>query len=126
MENVNSAESLREALRQFYGSDTLYRSPLNRSVVYTEGVKHFADAVGGYWLLDILATEPAILKEAREFADVRLVVKDDRTAQLTVTDGGKGADPVVVYERHLNFTDCPVGEWQFFFENFTLMLPSER
>lgn len=124
-----AADKLRTELAQYYGSEQLYRHGLNRSVLYTDGVHRFAENAGGgaYWFLDILATEPAILREAREFAHVTLHVKEDETADLVVTDGGKdGAAPATVYTRHLNYTDCPCGKWEFYFENNTIMLPAER
>lgn len=126
---TTDADKLRAELAQFYGSETIYRHPLNRRVLYTEGVQHFAQNAGNgaYWFLDILATEPAILKEAREFAVVTLTVSADGTgARIQVTDGGKTEPEVTVFSRRLEFTDCPPGEWKFFFENLTLMLPGER
>lgn len=120
-----AARKLRDELRQFYGSETIYRHPLNKSVLYTEGVQHFADHAGAYWFLDILATEPAILKEARDFTDVKLTVTGT-SARIVVTDGDKGPGPVVVFYRVIEYTDCPPGTWEFFFENMTIMLPGER
>lgn len=128
MTKQSQADALRSELAQFYGSERLYRHPLNRNVVYTEGVQFFADSAGSgaYWLLDILATQPQILAEACSFAVVTLDVNDAATALLHVTDGDKGDGPVTVYERKLDFTDCPPGKWTFFFENLTIMLPGER
>lgn len=113
-------ETLRQELANFYGSEVFYRHPLNRSVVYTEGVQHFAEQAGAYWFLDILATEPAILEQAKDFAAVTLKVKDGK-AQLLVTDGNDGE----VFRRDIDYTDCPEGDWQFFFVGGTIMLRSE-
>lgn len=122
-----AARRLRNELLHFYGSETIYRHALNKSVLYTEGVQHFAQSAGAYWFLDILATEPAILKEARDFTKVELVVGEHNTAVINVTDGGKhGLRQQTVYTRQLDFTDCPPGTWEFFFENMTIMLPQER
>ncbi len=125
---MKTAQELKSQLAQHYGSETFFRHPFNRQAVYTEGVKCFAENAGGgaYWLLDILCTEPAILKEARDFASITLTVADG-TAILAVTDGGKdGNEPSTIFRRKIDFTDCPEGTWRFFFENMTLMLPSER
>ncbi|WP_367647233.1 DUF6876 family protein [Achromobacter animicus] len=43
-------------------------------------------------------------------------------ATITVDDG-RGNPPV--YLRRIEFTDCPEGEWKFYFTNRTIMLPSE-
>lgn len=125
MSTKEKADELRRDLAHYYGGDTVYRHIFGL-VIYTSGVKHFADAAGAYWFLDILATERAILKEADEFAVVTLTVADSR-ASIVVTDGGKdGNDPKTVFSRDISYTDCPPGEWKFFFEQRVIMLPQER
>ena len=113
-------EQLEHELADFYGSEVMYRHGLNRNVVYTEGVQYLAERVGAYWLLDILVTEPAILGQARSFAAITLTVKDEK-AVLSVTDGNDNQ----VYERRIDYTDFPAGEWKFFFTDGVLMLPGE-
>lgn len=113
-------DDLRAGLAHFYGSNVVYRHALNRNVVYTEGVQYFAEQAGAYWFLDILATEPAILKQAREFASIELKVKDDK-ATILVTDG----DDHEVYRQEIGYTDCPEGDWHFFFVGATIMLRTE-
>lgn len=121
------ASELVSNLANFYGTEQWYRHGLNRNVLFTDGVKYFADTVGAYWLLDILATEPAILKEGAEFASVTLQVATDGKAHLTVTDGGKGGrKEKIVYERNISWTDCPPGKWEFFIEGNIILLPSEH
>lgn len=112
---------LKSDLAQFTGTEVWYRHSINRRVMYSEGVKYFADKAGCYWLLDILATQPEILKQAEEFASIRLQVADDMSANLSVTDG----NDTTVYTRRIGFTDCPEGDWEFFFINNVIMLPSE-
>lgn len=107
---------------QFTGTEHWYKHTLNRSVMYTDGVQYFANTVGAYWLLDIIATEPVILKTMREgLAVIELRVDKDSTAVLTCTDG----DYNTKYTRIIEFTDAPVGVWQFFFTNDVILLPSE-
>ena len=117
------AEELRQALSNFTGSETVYRHNLNRNILYTEGVQYFAQHAGGgaYWLLDILATEPEILKQQREFASITLTVNDNTHADIVVTDG----NDKTVFQRHIGFTTCPQGAWKFFMINGTILLPSE-
>ena len=125
---MKTAQELKSKLAQHYGSETFFRHPFNRHAVYTEGVRCFAESAGNgaFWLLDILCTEPAILKEAQDFASITLTVEQGG-AVLAVTDGGKGGnEPETVFRRKLSFTDCPEGIWSFYFENMTIMLPSER
>jgi hypothetical protein len=123
---MNDTIALERALGQFCGSEQLYRHALNRRVLYSEGVQFFAEnaGAGAYWLLDILATEPAILAE--EFAHVTLKVVEGH-ANLVVTDGGKdGKSAKVVYRRDIDYTDCPLGTWELFFENMVIILPGEH
>lgn len=127
-------EQLRNDLREFHGSETAYVHALNRKVFYTEGVRHFAQNAGGgaYWLLDILASQPEILNQVRDdrFANIVLRVGTDKKAALLVDDGNDNP----VYIRHLDFTDCPAGEWQFYMESTVVgdvagamvMVPGER
>ena len=102
-----------------------WRHPLVRSFLYTDGVKHFASNAGNgaFWLLDILATEPAIkaavlnnyiayakLKVQRKKVDsnacsAELVVYQD------IDDDGEPVD--VAYRREITYTDCPPGDWVF-------------
>lgn len=116
-----TSKELQHELADFYGSESFYRHGLNRNVIYTEGVQHFAERAGASWLLDILATEPDILRQGCDFAVITLKVKDDK-ADIIVTDGNEHT----VFKRHIEFTDCPPGDWPFFFEGMTLMLPGER
>ena len=117
---TTTAETLRNELRHFTGSEQFYRPMINRNAMYTEGVQHFAEKAGAYWLLDILFTQPEIVRQGVEFAAITLEVKDD-TAVLTVTDGNKHT----VYTRSIKYTNCPEGTWKFFMADLVLMLCSE-
>jgi len=110
-------------LRQFTGSACLYKHPLYKVPQYTEGVRYFLQNAGNgaYWLLDLIATEPAIGKLAREFASIKLHVKGS-SARLWVNDGHLGKD---VYERNIEYTDCPEGTYSFYWTDNVLMLASE-
>lgn len=123
-EKITSAE-LRSQLAQFQGGDQTYRHNFARSVIYTSGVKYFADNAGGgaRWFLDILATEPKIRRQGQDFALILLKVKDSK-AKIIVTDGNDGTPGI--FKRNVDFTDCPEGEWKFYFENGMIMLPGER
>lgn len=119
---MNSSTELRSLLNGFTGSVELYTHALVSTFTYTEGVRAFAQEAGGgaYWLLDILATEPAIRKLVKDegFAGVALVVEGGKGV-ITVTDGGQDdemGNPVTktVFTRELDYTDCPAGTWEFF------------
>ncbi|MFN9476090.1 DUF6876 family protein [Acidovorax sp.] len=111
------------ALQTFTGTEQYHRHPMYREPVYTDGMRYFFQNAGqgAYWLLDILATEPAIRKQAQEFASIKLAVKDSG-AMLAVNDGDDSAN---VFERRINYTDCPEGTYQFYWVSGVLMLSRE-
>lgn len=117
------ANYLRNELSLFTGTENYYRHPFNRQSTYTDGVKHFCEIAGGgaYWLLDILMTEPEILKQQLNFASIKFVVADS-VGVLTVNDGN---DSPPVFTREIEWTTTPDGEWGFYFTDNVLMLPSE-
>lgn len=122
---MNEAQELRAQLAQHTGSEHWYRHPFNRTCAYTDGVKDFAEHAGGgaYWLLDILMTQPEILTAMRRLGIVFITLNAALgKAKLTVVED---SDIPPLYERGIDATDCPDGEWKFFFGDNVLMLPSE-
>ncbi len=112
-----------EDLQQFTGTETWYRHPLNKKVLYTEGARHVAEAGGAYWLLDEIACAQLDLPTvaAEEFQHWCLTVNADRTATLTCENG----DCDVVYSKPIEFTDFPLDEISLYFTNGVILLPSE-
>lgn len=118
-----TSEELRQELSHCYGTDDYFKNTLNPCIIHTEGFQVFLENAGSgaYWLLNILVTEPAILATQEEFASITLTVKGSK-ANLVVTDGNSNTP---TYQRHIDYTDCPEGEWQFFMYQNTLMLTTE-
>ena len=112
-----------EALRQFTGSETWYRHPLNQKVLYTDGVQYLAYHGGAYWLLDTIAISQAHVKvvAAEEFQVWTLKVNPDSTALLTCDDGNGR----IVYNQSLSFSDFPLPEIKLYFRDNVIMLPNE-
>lgn len=106
-------------LHGFTGTEHWYRHWLGR-LLYTDGVKYFADTVGAHWFLDIVATEFLILFKRSPFLSIVMQVVDGK-ADITVDDGNGN----VLYERHVDMTDCPQGTWPFYLTDGVLMLPTE-
>ena len=119
-----NTDELRLALSNFTGSGCLYQHSLNHNINYTEGVQYFAEHAGGgaYWLLDIFATEPDILKQQKEFASITLTVSNSERAEIIVNDGN---DSPPVLKRQISWTTCPEGVWKFYMIAGTILLPSE-
>lgn len=114
-------------LRQFTGTEQWYRHPLNRRMLYTDGVKCFAEEAGNgaFWLLDVMVTEVRALHDRGE--DFLHVVLDvvGSSATLRVDDGNDNS----LWSRQIEYTDCPQGVWNFYQvwdgEYSVAMLPSE-
>ncbi len=83
---------------------------------------HFAENAGGgaYWFLDIVATEVLPLLKKEPFIHIVLAAKD-RKATIKADDG----NGVVLWDREIEFTDCPDGDWRFYLADNVLMVPSE-
>lgn len=108
---------LRGALIQFTGTEQWWRhTPFN--LVYTDGVKYFAEQAGAFWFLDIVATE--IEPTKLDFAVIKLVSKDN-TGSIVVEDGNGN----VTWEKKIEYTDAPEGVWRFFIQDNIILLPSE-
>lgn len=125
---MKDANELRNALSQFTCTEGYFFNPINRNIHYTDGAAFFFENAGGgaYWLLDILLTQPEILKPLKtyHFLVVQLVVTDDMRAVLTVAND-TGSDATVYYRLDLDYTDCPVGEWMLYMLDHVILLPSE-
>ncbi len=125
---MKDANELRDALRDHSGSEQVYRHAMNAAFNYTEGARAFFQNAGGgaYWLADILATEPAIRAGVKLHGFCLAVLHvGDKGAKLIVardaqelndssgkTTGFEFDQPV--YERGIDYTDCPDGFWKFY------------
>jgi hypothetical protein len=117
------ANELKRNLSYFIGTEQWYHHPLRREMLYTDGVKFFAEHAGGgaYWFLDIVATEIFPLLAKEPFMLVELQVEDSNVCRIVVSDG----DGNEVYTKDIDYTDCPAGLWKFYLTDNVLLLPSE-
>lgn len=113
-----TANELKSVMNGYYGgSEGRTRHWANRKLVYTDGVKAVADAVGAYWLLDIIATEVAPLSlnmwefDSEHTTFFKMVVGADSTAKLWLE---RDIGEPKLWERDLDFTTFPEGEWMFY------------
>jgi hypothetical protein len=120
--NKNEPEELNTSLKQFTGTSQWYKHGLVPSLLYTDGVRYFAEHAGGgaYWFLDIVATEIFPLQKDEAFILIELNVTGS-AAEIVCTDG----DDVELYRRSIEFTDCPEGRWEFYLTDNVFLLPSE-
>jgi hypothetical protein len=108
------------------GANYFVRHWAARSLQFSDGVEQCAEA-GCMWLVDIIATE--CLKPLRDSGEVMgfvtaKVADGQADLSLSVRDGEPPA-----WSRHIDLTDMPDGEWQFFLADegtrFALILPKE-
>lgn len=124
-----NAQDLRAELSQHYGgSEVIYHHSLNKNFHYSEGMRAmFQNAgQGAYWLADILATQPEILKGIMEHGFCVGVLEVTGTrAELTVARDVRGQEnhaghvigydyQDIAYERAIDYTDFPEGLWKFY------------
>lgn len=116
--------NLAEQLKQFIGTEQWHRHPLNRNMLFTDGVKFIADTGGThgcYWLLDIIATEAMAHHKTEPMVVTTLTVGTDETATMTIDDGnGKK-----LTKRDLTYTDMDPGTWVIWLVDNVALLPSE-
>lgn len=119
---MKDAIEFKHELKNFTGTETWWRHNLNRAMTYTDGVKFFAENAGGgaYWFLDVVATEVFPLLKDEEFIGVVLHSFDNK-ARLSADDGNGNK----LWQRDIEYTDCPEGVWKFYLTNNVLLLPSE-
>lgn len=117
MDNVQ----LKHEMAQFTGTEHYYRHALGR-MMYTDGVKLFAENAGGgaYWLLDIVGTELMQIHELEQFISIKLNAQDNKV-DISAKDGNYTS----LYKRHIEFTDCPDGEWEFYLIDGIMLLTRE-
>lgn len=121
---MTTARQLKEAdLRQFTGTEHWYRHPLNRSLLYTDGVKYVAEVAGAYWLVDEIALLQRYERSvaAEPFQVWKLSVSEDSSAVLRCEDGNGRA----VFAKTIPYTDFPLREFTLWLTNQTMLLPGE-
>jgi len=126
---MNNARDLIFDLDAFTGGLTQYshKLPLTPELRLTEGAKHFADTMGAYWLMDIIATEfLPLLNEEDYIIFIEVTVDDSNGAVIVGTDGDKGGGPITLHTRTIEYTDLPTNSgFKFYLQDGVLMLPSE-
>lgn len=115
-------EELKTELQHFTGSDQFYQNPLFRGYVYTEGVRHLAEKVGAYWLIDYVLSNQLLpsLKE-QPFQVWIIKVQPNDEAFFTVEDGNN--NEIATFK--IEFTDFPFQEFTLWLVDNTLMLTTE-
>lgn len=111
---------LQHELNQFTGTESWHRHPINRNLLLTDGAKFFMDCAEAWWFSDIVATELAPLQGKEPFMMIVLHSFDNKA--LLFADDGNGRK---IWQRNVEYTDCPEGVWKFYLVDNVLLLPSE-
>lgn len=111
---MNSLE-LKNYMGNFYGTENWYRYMHSR-FLYTDGVKAFAQNAEAYWFID--ECFGLLVRLPEDFYSIRLIVKDEK-ATIVV----KGEKEVA--RRNIPYTDCPEGEWLFYYQDNVLLWNEE-
>ena len=126
---MNNAKDLIFDFDAFTGSLNHYshKLPMTPELRLTDGTKAFAEKMGAYWLMDIVATEfLPLLSEEDYIIFITVTVDDNNGAVIVGTDGDKGDGPVTLHTRNVEYTDLPTNSgFKFYLQDGVLMLPSE-
>ena len=105
------ALQLENHMAHYTGTEHYYRYMGSR-FVYTDGVKGFAEKAGAYWFIDLCFSHIVTLPE--DFYSIKLVVKNEKATVII-----KGEKEVA--RQNISYTDCPEGEWLFFYTDNVLL-----
>lgn len=117
---MNNTE-LKQGLAHFTGTEHYFPHAISR-MKHTDGVQFFAENAGGgaYWFLDIVGTELMEIHMTEPFVSITLKAENGQ-ADIIASDG----NDTQLFQRHIEFTDCPDGEWTFYLIDGILLLTGE-
>jgi hypothetical protein len=141
METIRSQETIRQAdsekaflvrkiMASAQGTEAYHRlsaAPLK----CTDSIRAIAEAVGAFWLVDVIATNylrPGVRPYRNGFIRVDVNVRDDRSAyvHLRPNDYSTGQTMQSVASQEIPATDFPQGLWVFWIEDGVLMCPGDH
>lgn len=91
-------------LSQFYGSCTWYKHALLPNFLHTEGIQHLAEAVGGHWFIDVVASHQTNAKVRNEPFQLWAIKLDGDGCIVTMrTD----TDEPAIVTQEIEYSDFP-------------------
>ena len=112
---------LLEALKSFTGTQQYFFHPLFKAFKYTDGVRFLAKNAKCYWLLELIFSHQNFKEIKREDFQKWTLKKIDDACTVTVSDGNGNNIKTI----EISFTDFPLQEFNLWFCNGVLLLPSE-
>ena len=108
----NKSSDLSNLMSYCYGTEHYYTNPIH-SFKYTDGVKIFCENAQSYWLLDIVNSVCRFYKRMhQDLIIIKLIVNKDNKASISFEDTFG-----IFFSQIIPFTDCPEGEWMFYFND---------
>lgn len=127
MKNLSDSEKVefvQEYGRQTMGSHHMHYAPQG-DLAYTDGIDHLAEVCGAYWLVDLVASHQAKMRERHrglalfqvwelaEYSDGLRISAWSDTPRMGPSPDGPGS--VCMAEQFLEYSDFPKGLLPFTF-----------
>ena len=107
-------------LKHFSGTTKYYKNFFD--LLYTEGVRYLANEAKCHWLIDLIGSfQIGGRIRFEDFQVYTVKVKDDMSANVTVSDG----DNNILAHQVIPYTDFPLDEITLWNVDGVLLLPSE-
>lgn len=113
---MKTSEELQKIMDYATGTEKYTRFNVGiAEVLLTDGVVAFIENADAFWFVsDVLSYIPSIRKKAPDEYLFSVVLNVDKgKGDLTITDG----DKIPVVSKHYAYTDCPDGEWRFYYDS---------
>lgn len=107
---MSRSSELKSIMANCYGTENYYRYLNFTKFLYTDGVKTFCEHAQACWFLDLVFASVNEIKTDDWLLSVKLNVKDEKGV-LTFKDG----NGTIVKSVDIDYTDCPEGEWLFYY-----------
>lgn len=110
-----TSEELQDLMAYATGTEAYYRFNLaGKEVLITDGVKWFIEKAGAGWFVNdfLIFQNKWIAKNPDEYFYVVKLNVNNGKAVVTITDG----DEKELFSKKYASTDCPDGEWLFYYD----------
>lgn len=113
---ITNAE-LKKTMSYCYGTENWRRLFTGVDFFITDGVVTFAEKAEAFWFVtEVFAMTRGLPNDVYE---IKLLVKNEKT-DIILKVGKK-----VLKKKHIAFTDCPEGEWVFFYTDNVFLWKDE-
>ena len=126
--SVATTDDLAALLAGCTGTENHYRHPFG-PLRYTDGMRTMAEAVGAYWLIDVIASHASKIKRTAPdtwaFGIIRLAVTEIDGRRSARFDWREDINATPVVQQDMDYTDFPVGIFECCVIDGVALLKSE-